>query len=175
MRDAFGGIFMIRLLLVFIVIYVAFAAISLNYAKAFKIKNSVISYIEENDIQDFCNENKLKDLGNILDKYHSSVECDSSKYKGSASCPLELKREDELLPRRYCYHGVIIEEHTDTTTNVNKSVEVINYKVSTFASWNLNFMNRILMLTGQNPNADDVINGSWEITGEARVVKRITD
>ena len=175
MRDAFGGVFMIRLMLVFIVIYVAFAAISLNYAKAFKIKNSVISYIEENDIQDFCNENKLKDLGDILEGYHTSVECDPAKYKGNASCPLELKREDELSPKRYCYRGIIIEEQTDTIRNVNQKVEVINYKVITFASWNLNFMNRILMLTGQNPNADDVINGSWEITGEARVVKRNND
>ncbi len=172
MREAFGGIFMIRLMLVFIVIYVAFAALSLNYAKAFKIKNSVISYIEENDVQDFCNESKLKDLGDILDGYNSSVECDPSKYKGSSSCPLELKREDELLPKRYCYHGIIIEELTDTINNTNKSVETINYKVITFASWDLNFMNRILMLTGQNPNADDVINGSWEITGMAKVVKR---
>ena len=50
MRDAFGGVFMIRLFLVFIVIYVAFTAVSLNYAKAFRIKNEIISFIEENEI-----------------------------------------------------------------------------------------------------------------------------
>jgi len=42
MRDAFGGVFTMNLLLVFIFIFVAFAAVSLNYAKAFKVKNSII-------------------------------------------------------------------------------------------------------------------------------------
>jgi len=46
MREAFGGMFMLRLMLVFIFIYVVFAAISYNYAQAFKLKNSIISYIE---------------------------------------------------------------------------------------------------------------------------------
>ena len=48
MRDAYGGIFMVRLFLVFIVIYVAFTAVSLNYAKAFRLKNKLIDYVEEN-------------------------------------------------------------------------------------------------------------------------------
>ena len=47
MRDAFGGIFMIRLFIVFIFIYVAFAALSLNYAKAFRVKNQVINILEQ--------------------------------------------------------------------------------------------------------------------------------
>ena len=171
MRDAFGGIFMIRLMLVFIVIYVAFAALSLNYAKAFKIKNSVISYIEENDIQDFGalfnsgESNKLNGLAEILDSYHYGVSCPDGK-EGL------INGNDHLAPKRYCYHGVIIEEKTNTVIDGNKSNEIIKYDVSTFASWNLNFMNRILMLSGQNPNAKDVINGSWEINGEATVVKR---
>ena len=44
MRDAFGGVFMFRLMLVFIVIYVAFTAISFKYAKSFRVKNSVIDF-----------------------------------------------------------------------------------------------------------------------------------
>ena len=46
MRDAFGGAFMVKLMLVFLVIYVCFIAIALNYAKAFKAKNGIIDYIE---------------------------------------------------------------------------------------------------------------------------------
>lgn len=59
MRDAFGGEFMIRFLLVFIFIYVAFTAVSLNYAKAFRVKNAVIDFVEQNEIKD-------------LDEYFSS-------------------------------------------------------------------------------------------------------
>ena len=50
MRDAFGGAFMIKLFLVFILIYVCFIALALNYAKAFKVKNKIIDYLETNEI-----------------------------------------------------------------------------------------------------------------------------
>ena len=50
MRDAFGGTFMIQLLIIFIIIYIGFTAVALNYAKAFKAKNAVIEYLE-NQVQ----------------------------------------------------------------------------------------------------------------------------
>ena len=167
MREASGGVFMIRLMLVFIVIYVAFGALSLNYAKAFKIKNKVISYIEENNIQEFCNEEQLANLGAILDQYDSTVECDTRKYNQSTPCQYDTNEDSTT----YCYHGVRIEK-MDNITNKDKLINITNYKVSTFASWNLTFMNNILVLSGQSPNGADVINGSWEITGKAKVINR---
>lgn len=47
MRDSFGGAFMIQLLLIFIIIFVSFLAIALNYSKAFRIKNGVINILEQ--------------------------------------------------------------------------------------------------------------------------------
>ena len=47
MRDAFGGAFMIKLGLVFLAIYIAFMALALSYAKAFRVKNQIINYIEQ--------------------------------------------------------------------------------------------------------------------------------
>ncbi len=47
MRDAFGGAFLMKLLIIFIMIYVVFMAIALNYAKAFKVKNKIIDIIEQ--------------------------------------------------------------------------------------------------------------------------------
>ena len=52
MRDAFGGSFMIMLFLVFIMIYISFTAVTLSYAKAFKVKNKVIDYLESKEITD---------------------------------------------------------------------------------------------------------------------------
>lgn len=46
MRDAFGGTFMIQLMLVFLIIYVSLLAVGYNYAKAFRTKNAIIDYIE---------------------------------------------------------------------------------------------------------------------------------
>jgi len=47
MRDAFGGAFMINLWIIFLVIYISFMALALNYAKAFRVKNQIINYIEQ--------------------------------------------------------------------------------------------------------------------------------
>ncbi len=47
MRDAFGGAFMIHLLLIFLTLYISFMAIALSYAKAFRVKNEIINYIEQ--------------------------------------------------------------------------------------------------------------------------------
>ncbi len=47
MRDAFGGAFLIKIILIFLFVYVAFMAVALNYAKAFRIKNQIINIIEQ--------------------------------------------------------------------------------------------------------------------------------
>ena len=49
MRDAVGGAFMIKLLLVFLAVYTIFIAIAINYAKAFRVKNKVLNIIEQNE------------------------------------------------------------------------------------------------------------------------------
>lgn len=47
MRESFGGAFMLKLAIVFIVVYVSFMAVAVNYAKAFRVKNQVINIIEQ--------------------------------------------------------------------------------------------------------------------------------
>ena len=63
MRDAFGGAFMIKLMLIFLVIYVCFIAVALNYAKAFKAKNGIIDLIE----------NSWLKLNHILERFKMIV------------------------------------------------------------------------------------------------------
>lgn len=47
MRESFGGAFMIKLLLIFIVIYISFMAVAVNYAKTFRVKNQLINILEQ--------------------------------------------------------------------------------------------------------------------------------
>ena len=47
MRDSFGGAFMIQLMLIFIIIFVSFLAVALNYTRAFRVKNGVIDILEQ--------------------------------------------------------------------------------------------------------------------------------
>lgn len=67
-RDAFGGSFMIKIILVFIVIFVSFMAAAVTYAKAFRVKNGVINILEQNQYNGQIN--KVQDK---IDTYLGSV------------------------------------------------------------------------------------------------------
>ena len=164
MRDAFGGVFMIRLMLVFVFIFVAFTAISLNYAKAFRIKNKIIDFVEQEEIMDLdeifisASNSRIEKLNKILNDAKYNKECQKVDENG------QIFRE-AMDGKAYCYRGIIIEQS-------NMINNTIVYNVYTYADWNLGALNLILALGGRSRNSEHVVNGSWEISGEARVVKR---
>lgn len=49
MRDAIGGVFTIQIILFFLVIINAYLAFSVNYTKAFRIKNNIVAIIEQQE------------------------------------------------------------------------------------------------------------------------------
>lgn len=165
MRDAFGGVFMFRLMLVFIVIYVAFTAISFKYAKSFRVKNSVIDFIETNqiiDIDGFFSEGTGKKMA-AFDSILAAAEYD-------INCESVGQKEGQILDKStkttigYCHNGVIILKNTQKTTN-----KTMYYNIYTYVNWELGELNTILMLGGKDKKSEDVISGRWSITGEAVV------
>lgn len=164
MRDAFGGVFMMRLMLVFIVVFVGFGAISLNYAKAFRIKNKVIDLVEQqqiknvNDIFSSTTHNYTKDLDDIIDNANYAINCDST---GSERVTI---KNDEGSIIGICYRGITI-----TKNNEHNDSDNTYYNVITYGGWNLNFLNMLLALGGSNQNTDNPLYGRWRITGEAKV------
>lgn len=69
MRDAFGGTFMLKLGIVFIVFYIAFMAVAINYAKAFRVKNQVINIVEQYQFTGKSDQSTI----DIIDTYLASV------------------------------------------------------------------------------------------------------
>lgn len=49
MKEAIGGTWILGIVIVFIVLFTSYLALSVNYSKAFKVKNKVIEIIEENE------------------------------------------------------------------------------------------------------------------------------
>lgn len=162
MRDAFGGVFMIRLFLVFIFIYVAFAAVSLNYAKAFRVKNSIISFVEENEIIDLRSIKNADKLDSIL----ANAGYDKTCSNGNGTI-----KSIEGKNIGYCYNGIVILKQSEEKI-VGTNSTVIKYQIRTYADWNLGALTKILALGGKRATKDDYVDGTWEITGEAKVVLR---
>lgn len=47
MRDAFGGTFLMYMIIIFITIFITFMSETLKYVQAYRAKNAIINYIEE--------------------------------------------------------------------------------------------------------------------------------
>ena len=73
MREAFGGAFTIKLMLIFLAIYIAFIAVALNYAKAFRVKNKIIDIIEQNEGIDSYNDTKEGSVIGDINSYLNTV------------------------------------------------------------------------------------------------------
>ena len=165
MRDAFGGVFMTKFLLVFIFVFVAFASVSLNYAKAYRVKNSVIDFLEQNEIIDFTSPKFVDKLG-MLDVINNKANYNKKCNAGDGYIVNEIGEN-----AGYCYKGIVILiDKTEEIIGTEK--ENIYYKVITFASWELGALNKILALGGRRENSEAVVSGTWTITGEAKVLRR---
>mgnify|MGYP004510555243 FL=1 len=122
MRESIGGTWIVGIVIVFIVIFTGYLALSVNYSKAFKVKNGIISIIEENEgLTDKAQEQIIKYLnstgyyvygscskidtdyvGNeeaingVLTGYERQGTTDKYKY-----CVFERTVENDALNRKY--------------------------------------------------------------------------
>lgn len=76
MREAIGGTWLFTIVIVFIVLFSSYLAISVNYSKAFKVKNGIVDLIEQNE--GLSSETQTQ-ISNYLDKtgYFVYGECNS--------------------------------------------------------------------------------------------------
>ena len=152
MRDAFGGAFMLKLFLVFIFIYISFTAIALNYAKAFKVKDKVIDYIETNEIVDF--NNMPASVKDSMKEYFEKEILGTMNYHATSSCT-----GGDIV---YCENGIKI-----TKQGKGQNTEGVYYKVTTTVGWSIPFINKLLELSG---GTGKVTIGLWNISGETRLI-----
>lgn len=61
MRDSVGAMWIFAICLVFIIMMIAYLSISVNYARAFRIKNHIISMIEEHEGYDNTLDQDIED------------------------------------------------------------------------------------------------------------------
>ncbi len=120
MKEAFGSTFMIYVLLIFLAVYITFVAVALNYAKAFRVKNSVIDIIEQNEGVD------LEDNSGTIGKINARLRDYSYNVNGI---------NGDSYTGYKCYElGYCIKEQSD-------DIKGNYYKVITFVKLEIPFMN----------------------------------
>ena len=156
MRDAFGGAFMIKIFLIFIIVYVCFTALALNYAKAFKVKNKIIDYLEDAEIS--TKTDMTAAAFEEMEKYFEEEIYNEMNYRAEVTCTSSSV---------YCKNGVRVEQIDATTRYGTKAVY---YKVTTKVGWSIPFINKILALDKGEGKGAGVTSGNWTISGETRII-----
>ena len=134
MREAIGGTWLFGLVITFIVFFASFLAVSINYSKAFNVKNNVVDLISKYEGNNPCA------------RYHIANYLRTTGYLVTGSCP---KKNDKIngVINPYNYIGYdqygnktsgkayfcISEDATDNSSNINKNF----YRVIVFFKINL--------------------------------------
>ena len=165
MRDAFGGAFMIKIFIVFIIVYVFLTAMALNYAKAFKVKNMVIEYLENNEITDIdkMSASAYSAMGNYFEK---EILTDGRiNYRSSCTC----KSVEPLPNRSTCSdsNGIVIVTTKPEASERNKLGTY--HTVTTCFGWDIYFV-RVIGALGSNNSGGNTSFGTWKISGQTRPI-----
>lgn len=158
MRDAFGGAFSIKLMLIFLMLYVAFICVALNYARAFRVKNRIINIVEQ--YEGYCGTNKGQ-IDNDINSYLQTTGyyikySDVSNVVGKNGNATYSCLNDFNSPGNYGY-GYCIYNKSDLSLNQQCSTKSI-YSVETYMIFKLPIIN---------------IRFPIVIRGETRPVERI--
>ena len=144
MRDAVGGTFMIKLLLIFLAVYTIFIAVALNYAKAFRVKNKILNIIEQSEgINSYNDVSQGAAIGQI-NKYMNDVHYRINTGSIEKKC---IGYEYINTDRGYCITKI---------ENIDKNAEY--YKVTTFVTIDFPVIN---------------LSFTIPIQGETRKIERI--
>lgn len=130
MKEAVGGTFMIYVLLIFIAVYITFVAVALNYAKAFRVKNSVIDIIEQNEGMTDDELNDINKSGDTITKINERLK-DYNYYITLSDSYLDKYNDYTCFDRGYCISKVgDIREYYRVVTFVQLSIPFIDFNIT---------------------------------------------
>lgn len=130
MREAIGGALLIKLVMVFIVIYVCFLAIAINYSITFRVKNQIINLIEAYEGYEFA-EDKIDSYIATVGYYKANV----GNLSRGASCNGGVLKDGYCIkPIGFQKDGVEVGKYYKVTTYVSFDFPIIgqitNFPVS---------------------------------------------
>ena len=175
MRDALGGIVNIQMILIFIAIVSGYLAFSVNYTKAFRVKDFIISRLEEYENYKTFEDREVKEkINNYILKvgYNGPDEIPADACKNTDSDKEGILREGngyaiceyEALPTKkigdgpdgkpveQCYKRV----YYRVVTYINVDIPVVNKIMSSFKFFRIEGESR-LIFTGDTTGEDSCL------------------
>lgn len=133
MRDAMGGTVALVIIVVFIVIALGYMAFNVNYTKAFRMKNKIISVYEDYDgnCQGECRQ--------AIKMYANTIGYSTGN---NITCPAGYKVSDDI----YCYKKVETKENISNIDIVDDTKKKSYYRIITKINVEVPIINNILDL-----------------------------
>ncbi len=140
MRDAFGGIVNIVVIVVFLVIVSGYMAYTVNYTKAFRVKNKIISTFEQYDVA--CETNNVESNCNkVISDYMSQVGYQQEARSASDLPKISGADKDwQCNDLGYCW--VSFTKSKSSATDDTPTVKY--YKISTWVNMDIPLINRFM-------------------------------
>lgn len=148
MREAIGGVFTLQIIIVFFVLVSCYMAFSVNYTKAFRVKNEILSIIQKNEglgagtTTDQSTSQAIKQIEAIVERYNYNLGsgyldwCEKNGYQKQAIG----------TNSGFCYKT----EQVDVSggTNSESTYKGSYYTVATFVNIDLPLFNKFLPFVG---------------------------
>ena len=147
MKEATGSTFMIYVFLIFLAVYITFLAVALNYAKAFRVKNSVIDIIEQSEGMSNDELGNINSSGEVISKIENRLK----EYKYYVKLSNETSSD-------YSKSGYTCFDRGYCISKESNDLDKEYYKVVTFVELSIPFMDFSITIP---------------IRGETRVIERI--
>lgn len=134
MRDAIGQVFALQVILIFVLLINGYMAYSVNYTRAFRVKNQIVNIIEQYEGPD--NEEAIAKINAYID--NMSYDVDNRQMNQflnnnqGASCP--------------GYTGWCYVPHTVSSTGADEDRNGVYYTVVTFVNIDIPVINNLIGL-----------------------------
>lgn len=134
MRQSIGATWILQLVIVFMLIFVGFLALSINYTKAFKIKNELLSIVEKYEGLSTSENGSISIVNNYLryNNYQAMSYCDEDTYGSDNLDSTTLTPTSKNTKYYYCVRKVM----ASAPSHANR----VHYEITTFFRFNLPFI-----------------------------------
>lgn len=145
MRDAFGGITSLVIIVVFLVLVSGYLAFNVNYTKAFKVKNKIISLFEQYEGRCGAGDTSTSECDNEINEYITSVGYSAPSFSidPHQACPTNASGTC-TGKCQYGYCWVKVPAKRMSNSNIKDTKDRAYYKITTQINIDIPIINKIM-------------------------------